>query len=287
MAQSPAHKLGQIIGEVLEAAVRTPLQSVAEELGLYLDFKHIRPTRGRKKQVIWTDKHGNAHVLDYVLEIHGSEHRLGEPRAFIETAWRRYTKHSRNKAQEIQGAITPLAETYQDTCPFLGAVLAGVFTQASLDQLKSHRFNVVYCPYETVIEAFASEGIDVSSEEGTSERELRRKVNAFNRLSARRRKRIGDAIIGLHAEQFDRFFVALKRNVNRRVRQVSVLTLSGTSRNFTSVTDAVQFVSGYDQKTPAKEFVRYELIVQYSNGDEVRGAFQERDSAVEFLQLFQ
>lgn len=287
MAQSPAHKLGQIIGDVLEAAVRTPLQSVAEELGLYLDFEHIRPARGRKKKVVWTDKHDNAHVLDYVLEIHGSEHQTGQPRAFIETAWRRYTKHSRNKAQEMQGAITPLAEKYQDTCPFLGAVLAGVFTPASLDQLKSHRFNVVYCPYETVIAAFASEGIDVSSEEDTSEKELQRKVNAFNRLSARRRKLIGGAIIDLHADQFDRFFEALRRNVNRRVQQVSVLTLSGTSHQFASVADAVRFVSDFDQLTPAKEFVRYELVIRYSNGDEVRGAFQERDSAVDFLLLFQ
>lgn len=104
MAQSPAHRLGQIIGDELEAAIRKPLMAIAEEFGLYLDYKHARPTRGGKKIVTWRDLRGNTHDLDYVLEEGGSEEALGRPRAFIEIAWRRYTKHSRNKAQEIQGS---------------------------------------------------------------------------------------------------------------------------------------------------------------------------------------
>lgn len=39
MAISPAHKFGQIIGDVLEACVRPLLQDVADEFGLYLDYK--------------------------------------------------------------------------------------------------------------------------------------------------------------------------------------------------------------------------------------------------------
>lgn len=54
---------------------------------------------------------GNAHDLDFVLERGGSDDKIGMPAAFIETAWRRYTKHYRNNAQEIQGALEPLAET--------------------------------------------------------------------------------------------------------------------------------------------------------------------------------
>ena len=45
---------------------------------------------------------GNVHDLDYVFEQGGTEATIGQPKAFIEIAWRRYTKHSRNKAQEIQ-----------------------------------------------------------------------------------------------------------------------------------------------------------------------------------------
>lgn len=159
MAQSPAHRLGQIIGGQLELAVRQPLEEIAKEFDLYLDYKHPRRARNGRKKVSWKDSQGNTHDLDYVLEEGGSEKMLGRPRAFIETAWRRYTKHSRNKAQEIQGAITPLAKTYQNSHPFLGAVLAGVFTEGSLTQFRSHDFTLAYCPYETILQAFATGGL--------------------------------------------------------------------------------------------------------------------------------
>ena len=172
MAQSPAHRLGQIVGDQLELALRDPLQAMAGEFGLYLDYKHRRRARAGRKKVVWRDLYGNAHDLDYVLEEGGSEDQIGEPLAFIETAWRRYTKHSRNKVQEIQGAIMPLAETFARRQPFLGAILAGEFTGGSLAQLQSHRFHLAHCPYATIVQAFAEEGVDISSEEASPDEEL-------------------------------------------------------------------------------------------------------------------
>src|SRR4051812_16570820 len=122
MAEAPGHRLGQIIGETLEAALEPVLQEVADLHALYLDKKGIRPAR-RGKKLTWTDSLGNSHDLDYVLERGGTEDEIGVPVAFIETAWRRYTKHSRNKAQEIQGAILPLLVTHSEAKPFPGAVL--------------------------------------------------------------------------------------------------------------------------------------------------------------------
>lgn len=286
MAESPAHKLGQIIGDELEAAIHEPLLAIAKEFGLYLDYKHARAARNGKKKVAWTDRYGNTHDLDYVLEEGGSDEALGNPRAFIETAWRRYTKHSRNKAQEIQGAITPLAETYQDHCPFLGVVLGGVFTDGALYQFRSHGFNIAHCPYETVVRAFAKGKVDVSSEEDTSDAVLERKIRAFNRLPSVRRARIAEEIRRLHADQFDGFFSSLRRSLGRCVKCIFVLTLSGTSHRFDRIDDAISFIAGYDQAEPASDFVRYELNVRYSNGDEIRASFATRDNAVEFLRSF-
>ena len=285
MAISPAHRLGQIIGEQIEAAVHEPLAAIAREYNLYLDYKHPRRARGNKKRVEWTDWKGNTHILDYVIEEGGSETVLGRPRAFIETAWRRYTKHSKNKAQEIQGAITPLAETYQDAHPFLGAVLAGEFTEPSIEQFKSHRFQVIHCSYETVLDAFASEGIDVSSEEDTSDIVLQGKVDAFEQLSSGQRELIAARIREIHSEQFRTFFEGLRSSLRRRVEFVLVLPLHGAQHQFGTIQDAVHYIVNYDSSTPSLEFVKYELNVRYSNGDEIRGTFHEKDKAIEFLNL--
>lgn len=121
MAQSPSHKFGQLIGNYLESLVAVPLEVFAQRFGLYMDFKDkVRPIRGKKMS--WVDAKGNSHELDFVFEMGGSSETFGKPVAFIECAWRRYTKHSRNKAQEIQGALLPLAETYQHNDPFFGSL---------------------------------------------------------------------------------------------------------------------------------------------------------------------
>ncbi len=284
MAQSPAHRLGQIVGDQLELALREPLQAIAKEFGLYLDYKHPRRARTGRRKVVWKDLYGNTHDLDYVLEEGGSEGKLGEPLAFVETAWRRYTKHSRNKVQEIQGAIVPLAETYARRQPFLGAVLAGDFTDGSLRQLRSHRFHLAYCPYETIVQAFATEGVDISSEESTAEEDLQSRVDAFDRLTQSQQAQIAAAIRQLHESQFTGFLGALRRSLERGVSEIFVSTLSGASRRFQTIRDAMLFVSGYDEGTPQTDFVRYELNVRHTNGDEVRATFGDRRRVIEFLE---
>jgi hypothetical protein len=183
VAQSPSHKFGQIIGDLLETMMHAPLKAIAKRHNLYLDYKHNRAARGSRKKVSWTDHKGNVHDLDYVLEYGGTEAVIGSPKAFIEIAWRRYTKHSRNKVQEMQGAVGPLAEAYRHCNPFLGVVLAGVFTEGSLQQLRSHGFGILYFPYESIVKAFAKTDIDASFDEDTADHVLQEKVDAYAALS--------------------------------------------------------------------------------------------------------
>ena len=162
MAQAPGHRLGQIIGEALELAIEPRLRRFADDHGLYLDRAGTRPAR-RGKAVTWIDDLGNGHDLDCVLERGGTDEMIGAPAAFIESAWRRYTKHSRNKAQEIQGAILPLLAKYASLKPFAGVVLAGEFTSASLAQLRSNGFAVLHIEYATIIEIFGQFGIEAGT----------------------------------------------------------------------------------------------------------------------------
>jgi hypothetical protein len=178
MAESLAHKFEQLIGVFFEIAIEPYLQEFADKHNLYLDKKGKRIARKGNK-LSWFDISGNKHDLDFVLERGGTNNKIGTPVAFIEMAWRRYTKHSRNKAQEIQGAILPLVEKYRNASPFAGVILGGMFTQPSLTQLKSHGFTVLYFDYSTVVNAFAKHGIDVRSDESTPEEDFKKKILAM------------------------------------------------------------------------------------------------------------
>lgn len=147
MAKAPGHKFGQVLGNLLEEVVlyeilKPRLQEFARAKNYYLDWQKDRPAREGKK-VTWGDKYGNKHDLDFVIEAGGTDTEIGKPIAFIEAAWRRYTKHSKNKAQEIQGALLPIIELHHLSAPFFGVVLAGEFTEPAIEQLKNNRFAVI------------------------------------------------------------------------------------------------------------------------------------------------
>ncbi len=285
MAQSPSHKLGQIVGDLFEECVREPLEHLAEEHGMYLDYQHSRPARNGKRRVEWTDWKGNAHVLDYVFEEGGTEEAIGVPRGFVEIAWRRYTKHSRNKTQEIQGAVLPLAETHRNSLPFLGAVLAGEFTDTSTEQLRSHGFHLVHCPYETLVLAFAAEGANISYDEDTSDTEMADMVQTLTELTSVQYDAIARNIRDLHRPQFDEFLGNLAVSLSRRVASVGVLALSGVQATFNSIDEAIRYVADHDHSRPSSDFVRYEVRVKYTSGDEVGGSFTDKGMAIGFLRM--
>jgi len=286
VAEPPAHKFGQIIGDTLEAAIEPVLRKVAQEHGLYLDRKGRRLARKGRK-VRWKDQYGNVHDLDYVLERNGTPRKIGVPVAFIESAWRRYTKHSRNKAQEIQGAILPLRETHSRVAPFVGVVLAGEFTEGSLEQFRSLGFSILYFPYEVVIEAFARVGIDARSTERTADAEFASKVKQWEALSNRRKAALAQSLVMQRMDGVQEFMDRLTRAIRRQIASVRVLPLHGTPIDCTSIEEAIKFIFGYDEAGNSHPVIRYEISVKYNNGDTVVAEFGDKEDGVDFLRQFQ
>jgi hypothetical protein len=283
MAESPSHKFGQLVGDMLEQVVFPPLDAYCKSQGLYLDFHgRDRPAR-QGKTVTWTDKYGNEHGLDFVIERSGSDYTLGRPIAFIESAWRRYTKHSRNKAQEIQGALLPLAETYNRNNPFLGAVLAGDFTSASLSQLRSHGFHVLYFPYESVVEAFRSQRFDIAFDESTSDRVFADAVQKVENAGSDTMSQIRARLVQTQRANIDDFFAALTQRLSRHVVRVMVAPLYGRVNEFTTIRGALDFFDAHLMYEGSGEFRRYEIRVEFSNGDKVEASIEAKQKAIAFL----
>jgi len=285
MAESPAHRFGQLIGELLESVVRPQLEDFCQNQGLYLDHqKKERPARSGRK-VSWTDQYGNVHDLDFVIEREGTDHQIGRPVAFIESAWRRYTKHSRNKAQEIQGAILPLAEKYRWNNPFLGTVLAGVFTEGALDQLRSLGFHVLYFPYESLVAAFQSEGIDIAFDESTPDHVFRKTANRIESMPPEQMERIRTHLVMANQAAIDSFFEALRKRLSRHVTRVVVIPLYGRVNEFASIEAAIQFLDGHMIYEDSGEFRKYEIRVEFSNGDKVEASIESKNKVKEFLEF--
>lgn len=281
MAESLSHKFGQIIGDLLELTVQPSLEEFARANELYLDKKGQRAAR-RGKKLSWFDLNENKHDLDFVLERGGTENVVGLPVAFIEVAWRRYTKHSRNKAQEIQGAILPLVEKYRSTSPFKGVVLAGEFTIGALTQLKSLEFSVLYFPYNTVIKAFANFGIDASFDESTTENDFRQKIDAWYNLP--NPTDISEEMVRLNKAEVASFLNTLANSVSRHVDQIWILPLHGQQSQLATIREAVTLLELYDEQTGNLPLLKYEIIIKYNTGDRIEASFHTKKDAISFLE---
>lgn len=285
MAKSPPHRLGQIIGQLLEEILEERLREFVRGGNLFLDQKGVRtPVRSGRK-VSWKDKYGNSHDLDFVIEKGGSRSVQGRPVAFIEAAWRRYTKHSKNKAQEIQGAILPIAELHYQDKPFLGAVLGGEFTKPSLDQLQSTGFDVLYLPYESLMKAFDSVGINARFDESTADADSRVCVERIEKLNPDKRSLLKSQLIEIDKAAIEKFFVALKDKLARQIDRIIIVPLFGDSHEFESVDAAVKFILDLNMAIAQTTFQKFQVNVVFSNGDKIEGVFSEKKSAIKFVEF--
>lgn len=284
MAKSPSHKWGQIIGDFLEVTFEKELRKFARKHKLFLDQKGVREARKGVK-VSWIDSFGNAHDLDFVLERNGTKKKVGSPVAFIESAWRRYTKHSRNKAQEIQGAILPLVATHRNYAPFIGVVLAGEFTKGALTQLESLGFEVLYFPYDIIVKGFSKFGIDASFKEGTLVKEFENKIMQWDNFE--NKDKLSRHLLRLNKSKVESFFKELEKCVSRYVISVQVIALYGNSQELVSIEKAIEFVESQGDSTNEKiSLLKYELTIKYNNGDKVEGSFTRKEETLNFLKSY-
>lgn len=285
MAASPSHKLGQLIGNILESLFVPLLQGVADKSGLYLDVVG-QPRKARKgKKITWEDAYGSTHDLDFVFEYSGTDTTLGRPVAFIESAWRRYTKHSKNKAQEIQGAVLPIVNKYQIECPFKGAILAGEFTEPSLKQLQSSGFQVMYIPYKDFVAAFSKAGIDMSFDESTSEKVLSEKVGLIEQLEQTQLKEVKDCIFASNQKEINEFISALELKIQKILKYIIISPLYGHDFKFESLDEAKAFITTYNgNEIPENlKFNTFIIHVKYANGDAINAELSSVNAALRFL----
>lgn len=264
------------------------LQSFCDERGLYLDKKGIRGQARNGKKVSWLDKYGNCHDLDFVIEKGGNAAVRGRPLAFIEAAWRRYTKHSRNKAQEIQGAVLPIAEKHDWDKPFLGVILAGVFTDGSLTQMKTSGFEVALFPYESIVVAFGAVGINARFDEKTPDSLFQHTIDQIETLTPKKRNKLKQHLVNSNQSLLNRFFAQLQATLDRQIEQIILLPLHGQQNEFGTIAEAITFVMNYREDTLRDGgFRKYEIIVRYSNGDKIDASFFSKEKAVGFLKYIE
>lgn len=289
---SPGHKLGQMVGDFFQRFVDTilaaRLEKLATEQNLYLDRQGLRSAvRGNLKKVRWKDNQGNNHDLDFVLERGGSTEKPGCPVAFLEAAWRRYTKQTRNKVNEIEGALLPLRESHR-TCRFCGVIAAGKWSQPGLEQFRSHGIEVLHISYEALIAAFQIKGVNLDYAEKASPAVKRALVKAVQELSAKDMTEVAVALEAAVEEGLKNFLITLEASVTTEIAQILIGGVFGRRAEVSTIREAVDWIQAFDAADlSGLEFNNFEVLLRFKDGREIVGrSFPNKESAVQFLEQF-
>ncbi|HCG7129085.1 TPA: hypothetical protein NJ327_001819 [Vibrio parahaemolyticus] len=285
MANSPAHKLGQLLGNFIESRFTSILQQICFQRNLYLDVVGQTRAARRGKKVTWEDIYGSKHDLDFVIERFGSYDSLGEPVALIECAWRRYTKHSKNKAQEIQGAVLPIAQKHYMQKPFLGAIIAGDFTAPSITQLNSCGFKTLYFTSDQIFTAFDTHQLNMRYGESTSDEMALSKVQQFESLDSAQLDSVWRTLTLSAQGQIQLFTQELIASLDRRITTIVISPLYGNSHVFHDTSEAMNFLSQTDFSIVPQlhSLQRIFVRVEFGNGDKIEGTFSDALTARNML----
>ena len=287
MAKSPSHALGQIIGFAMEEAVYDILKDISRDYSLYLDKQGPRNIRKGLKKVTWIDYENNKHDLDFVLEKDGDNNKKGSPIAFIECAWRRYTKHSVNKAGEICNALVPLRETYKDYSPFLGVIVAGEWTSGGLSNMRQKGINIVHITTDVIVEAFKCVNINVFFNENTDSEKMNMEVQKYNKLSDKQKEDISSKLIELSYESFQDFKLKIASCFCKKIVRVLIVPLYGEEKEAYDIRSAIQYIEdiGYESFW-CKTMKKIEIQLEYNNGDTVKVFFSNKINAIDYLNKY-
>lgn len=180
----------------------------------------------------------------------------------------------------------PLAETYNNDCPFLGVIIAGDFTQGSLNQLESLGFTTLYFDYQTIKDAFSVVGINAHFEEGTADEEVSKKIEAFESLTIQQKNKIKIRIKTIKRNEIKDFINKLRRSILRKIDSIRIIALHGQEYVTNDLNNAIEYINNYDYANSVLDFIKYEIYVKYSNGDRIDAFYQNKEDAISFLRRY-
>lgn len=148
-------------------------------------------------------------------------------------------------------------------------------------------FHLLFFPYQPIVQAFKSLGVDAEFDEDTPEKDFGKKISRWNALSKKAQRSVADHLVKAHERDIKAFFDALDKSVTRRVEKIIVIPLYGQESEYSSVGDAIAFLSSYESTAVQGRVYKYEIHIRYNNGDKIMAEFADKTAAVEFLMKYE
>jgi len=79
------------------------------------------------------------------------------------------------------------------------------------------------------------------------------------------------------------FFDSLTKRLARHVTRIILIPLYGRANEFATIDDAVKFLDQHRIYEGSGDFRKYEIRIEFSNGDKVEASLEAKSKVKEFL----
>ena len=149
-----ASKLGEAVGNAVEAEIQRIIKEAVEPYGLYVDVGGKRPGKRKGEKLLMVNDTGTEYQIDLAVE-----NKAGEPFILVESKYIRYKKHNRDKASWTCVAHYKLRTTYPTIRKSI-AILMGNWSEPSRKLMNSFGVEIVTIPFVEMVQVLADVGID-------------------------------------------------------------------------------------------------------------------------------
>ena len=149
--------------------------------------------------------------------------------------------------------------------------------------MRSEGFELLYFPTSMIEEVYRKQGINAHWDESTSEEELQNRVYQMEIMSEDDRKNLKKALMDANEQQWKSFVEKINLALDRNIENIRVLALYGGMKEFSSITDACEYITNKPEECDENKIYKYEISVYFSNGDKIEMQFKEKNNAIMFL----
>ena len=136
-------------------------------------------------------------------------------------------------------------------------------------------------------EAFKREklerGINIAFDERTPDNLFKQMTSKIEKTPQATIDRILEHVTTSNQAAINHFFDALTRRLGRHITRIVVIPLYGRSNEFTTIADALSFLDSHMIYEGSGQFRKYEIHVDFSNGDKLEAFLESKDKVKGFL----
>lgn len=92
-------------------------------------------------------------------------------------------------------------------------------------------------------------------------------------------------LVNSNQASIDEFIATLSQRIDRHVTRVVIVPLYGRTNVFSTLDDALRFLDSHMIYEGSGDFRKYEVRVEFSNGDRVEASFDTKTRVKEFLEF--